>query len=197
MKFNLNNTSQTSEVEGASKFPPDDVIPYIFEECYHPNYVEINNKLQPLLIEWAKTLEDRRLHGNHVTFFQRESSWHSPNNLHELEPFHELRDFIEGLVNQTLNTQFRIFSMWSIIGKKSLEGKRHRHLGMVSGVYYIDNGHVEEEKITGQINFYMPDEIKKIEPQRGKLLLFSANLKHSVDAYLGTKHRIVVAFNLQ
>ncbi|MFN0201288.1 MAG: hypothetical protein ACKVTZ_07195, partial [Bacteroidia bacterium] len=76
-----------------------------FEKCDYPAYVELNHQLRPLLIEWSETQDDRRLHGDHITFFQLETSWHSQDNLHELEPFHKLRDFIEDLVHQKLNKQ--------------------------------------------------------------------------------------------
>ncbi len=55
------------------------------EQFYYPNYIERNKKLEPLLIEWSETQEDRRKHGTYITFFQLEHSWHSPDNLHELE----------------------------------------------------------------------------------------------------------------
>ena len=167
------------------------------EQIYYPNYIELNSRLQTWLIELSEKQEDRRLSEDYITFFQTEKSWHSPDNLHQLEPLYELRNFIEDFVFQKLGSTLRIFSMWSIIGKNGLKGKRHDHLGKVSGVYYVNNGHTDSESVTGHINFYSPDGIKKVEPLAGKLLIFPASLEHHVDAYSGTKQRIVIAFNLE
>ena len=44
----------------------------------YPDYIDFNNKIGPLLIEWSKTKEDSRIGGSerHI-FFNLEHTWHS------------------------------------------------------------------------------------------------------------------------
>jgi len=198
MKSNFNKPSQKSEAtENLEDQKLNLLLADFFEDEYYPDHVMLNKQLQPLLIEWSETKTDRRLTGDFITYFKLENSWHSPDNLHELEPFHELRDYIENTIYQKLNVPLKIVTMWSIVGKKTLSAEPHKHRGKTTGVYYVDNGHSEGEAITGQINFHTPDGVKKIEPLNGKLLLFPSKLEHSVDTYLGSKHRIIISFNMQ
>lgn len=162
-----------------------------------PEHPEFSRELLPLLVEWAATREDRRVGGRHITYFPTEHSWHSADNLHELAPFRRLRILIEHLVAEHWAEPLQIFSMWSILGRRMSQGQRHDHRGRVSGVYYLDNGHAAGEPVSGRINFHTPDGVRSFAPVNGRLLLFPASLEHDVDAYLGSRQRVVVAFNLE
>ena len=158
----------------------------------YPDYIDFNNKIGSLLIEWSKTKEDFRVGGSkrHI-FFNLEHTWHSVDNLYEYEQFFPLRDFILEKMPSTI----RFETMWAIISKKHSKGKRHSHTGTYSFCYYVNNGHNDEE-ITGKILLETQDGNVVIEPQDGFLYVFPATIKHTVYEYLGESSRIVIAGNL-
>ena len=158
----------------------------------YPDYIDFNNKIGSLLIEWSKTKEDFRVGGSerHI-FFDIQHTWHSVDNLFEYEQFFPLRDFI--LEKVSSSTRFE--SMWAIIAKKHSKGIRHSHKGTHSYCYYVSNGH-NDEKITGKMLLETPNEIEVIEPQDGFLFIFPATIKHTIYEYLGENLRIVIAGNL-
>ena len=159
----------------------------------YPDYIDFNNKIGPLLIEWSKTKEDSRIGGSerHI-FFNLEHTWHSVDNLYEYEQFFPLRDFILEKMPSTI----RFETMWAIIAKKHSKGKRHSHKGPRSYCYYVSNGHNDDEEITGKMLLETSNENEVIEPQDGLLLTFPATIKHTVYEYLGENSRIVIAGNL-
>ena len=102
------------------------------------NYIDFNNIIGPLLIEWSKTKEDFRVGGSERhRFFNPEYTWHSVDNLFEYEQFFPLRDFIL----EKISSSIRFETMWAIIAKKHSKGKRHSHKGTRSYCYYVSNGH--------------------------------------------------------
>lgn len=167
------------------------------EHFPHPNAEELNTKLDSLLTNWANNRPDRRSVSDFPTYFPEEFSWHSPDNLYELEPFQDLKNFVEEHVSKKLGEPLRIFSMWSIVGRNKSHGQKHRHLGKHTGVYYVNNGHVNGEEISGQINYYTVEGTKTFSPKNGEIFFFPAKMFHDVNPYLGDRHRTVIVFNLK
>ena len=164
------------------------------KKSQYSDYVNFNNKVGPLLIEWSKTKEDSRIGGSerHI-FFNLEHTWHSVDNLYEYEQFFPLRDFILEKVPSTI----RFETMWAIVSKKNSKGKRHSHRGTYSYSYYVSNGHNDNEEITGKMLFETPDGNEVVEPQDGLLITFPADMQHTMYEYLGKGNRIVIAGNLK
>ncbi len=167
------------------------------EKFKYPDYIDFNNKIGSLLIEWSKTKEDFRVGGSERhRYFNPEYTWHSVDNLYEYEQFFPLRDFILDNVPDGLEFE----TMWAILSKTGSKGLRHRHKGTHSYCYYVSNGHKNDEKITGEMvmeKSYTMAVDKIIEPQDGLLLTFPASAYHHILEYLGDKTRIIIAGNLK
>jgi hypothetical protein len=176
----------------------DDFLEIVeYKDC-----INFNEKLYPIVVEWSNTKQDYRLYDpeyltTRPTSFDMNFSWVSEHNIHELELFYPLRDFILEVVEQRLDKELKFHSMWLIIGTKGYWGKTHYHRGYIVGMYYISNGHDDEEEITGTINHYKSDGKIVTEPKDGQLYLASSNLSHSINEYTGDKHRVCVGFNLE
>lgn len=172
----------------------------------HPGHVDLNNSLYPLLLEWSKTKEDYRLkqknsldHSEWLDrhqYFPIEHSWHSDDDLYQYEIFYPLCYFVTGLMRGILNQEFKFSSMWAKVAEKNSYGKRHSHRGIISGVYYVNNGFDDGDEITGKINFYTSSGVKSFEPQDGDIIIFPAQTHHAVDPYLGTNPRINISWNM-
>ena len=186
-----------------------------------PDHEQLNSRLRPKLMFMSETVPNKvtnRPSGK--SFFS--NRWLSATNLFELNDpdIQELVHRIEEYVNQRLelmqtDDQVSIFSMWCIVGKTGMEGRRHTHFGKISGVYYVDSGCSDDPK-SGAMQVFpkwikplWPDKkywgdpiaeyrqgIPTITPKPGLLLLFPSNMCHSVLQYVGHSERIVVSFNL-
>jgi len=62
---------------------------------------------------------------------------------------------------------------------------------LISGVYYLD---VPEE--SGDILMHLPEQLLKISPQTGVMLMFPPDLPHEVTKNLSTQSRLSMAFNI-
>ena len=162
------------------------------KEFQYPDYIDFNNSINPLLIEWSKTKEDFRVTLGNYEFLDPKYTWHSVNNLYEYEQFFPLRDFIF----EKIPSPVRFESMWSVVAKKGYVGKKHRHKGTHSYCYYVDNGHNGGEEISGKMILETSNGNEVIEPQDGLLVIFSATKRHNILEYLGESYRIVIAGNL-
>ena len=148
----------------------------------YPDYIDFNNKIGSLLIEWSKTKEDFRVGGSERhRFFNLEYTWHSVDNLYEYEQFFPLRDFILDNVKDGLEFE----TMWAILAKTGSKGLRHSHKGNLSYGYYVSNGHNDDEEVTGKMLFETSNGNEIVEPQDGFLYVFPATTKHTIYEYLG------------
>jgi hypothetical protein len=160
----------------------------------YPDYVNFNNKIGSLLIEWSKTKKDFRVGGpKRHRFFDPECTWHSVDNLFDFKEFLPLCDFILDNVPDGLEFE----TMWAILAKTGSKGLRHSHKGNLSYCYYISNGHNDDEEVTGKVSIETSNGDEVVEPQDGLLLTFSARAYHTIHEYLGDKTRIVIAGNLK
>jgi len=164
------------------------------EKFKYTDYVNFNNKIGPLLIEWSQTKEDFRVGGpERHRFFDPECTWHSVDNLFDYDEFLPLCDFILDNVKDGLEFE----TMWAILAKKGSKGLRHSHKGDHSYSYYVSNGHNDGEEVTGKMLLETSNGDEVVEPQDGFLFTFPATTKHTVYEYLGDKTRIVIAGNLK
>ena len=90
-----------------------------------------------------------------------------------------------------------VTSMWAIVAQHGMHGRKHRHLGVVSGAYYVDEGD-DAGPMSGAFVAIEEDPFAEriFPPQAGALMLFRSDMEHAVTQYQGTRPRIVISFNL-
>lgn len=160
--------------------------------------------LRPLLLDMAQRLPDAMTYApGRRSFFV--NKWRSTNDLFTYpDPvIGELVAFIEDFANRWEwpanpgGDRLVVTSMWAIVAQNGMHGRRHRHQGVVSGAYYVDEGDeagplsgafiaIEEEPFVERI----------IPPQAGVLMMFRSDMWHAVTRYEGRRPRIVISFNL-
>lgn len=169
-----------------------------------PGHEAINARLRPLLLEMAQRIPDKGTNkANGESYFS--NKWLSARDLHRL-PEPAMASLV-GLVEQAANRTFwpnagpgqrRITAMWAIVSSKGLEGKPHKHSGLISGAYYVDGGDCDAAG-NGAFAIYTPDAgriIRKVQPKSGLMLMFPNTLWHGVLRYDSETPRIVISFNL-
>src|SRR3546814_415265 len=177
-----------------------------FKAITIPDWKSLNERLRDVLLTMSDLVPDK---GSHMpsgrSFF--ESKWLSSNCLHrDGDPvFRVLGSTIEDAAN-SLPWRFedtpplRIATMWSIISRSGMEGRRHDHKGAISAAYYVDAG-TSSECAGGQLQFYAeatkPSPTHAVTPRDGLLILFPSRLHHSVSRYSSDYPRIVISANLQ
>jgi hypothetical protein len=163
-----------------------------------------NAHLRPLLLDMADRLPDAVSYAPGMpSFFV--NKWRSDNTLHRHpDPvISELVAFIETHANRydwpgnPAGAPLKVTAMWAIVAWNGMFGRRHRHIGVVSGAYYVDEGDhaaapsgafvaIEEE----------PYKERLIRPRSGAIMMFRSDMWHAVARYDGTRPRIVISFNL-
>ena len=171
----------------------------------YPKWRELNDALRPLALDMAGKIPDFRLQkkpdldssvwADRHQYFPLESSWHSRDDLYTHDALRPLCDFIKSM--DPLGLDFT--SMWIKVASKGNAGSKHRHRGIVSGVYYVDVGHLNGEDLTGKINFYPYPTGDKytVKPSNGDIIIFPSLIQHDVDEYCGTRARINISWNMQ
>jgi hypothetical protein len=101
----------------------------------------------------------------------------------------ELLDEIRGTCEASLHTA------WAMVNWRGSRHPRHIHRGAVlAGVYYVHPGGPE----TPPTVFELPGEPDlHIEPASARLVVFPADLYHSVPVYPGDEPRITIAFDVR
>lgn len=169
-----------------------------------PGHEAINARLRPLLLEMAARVPDKGTNkAAGESYFS--NKWLSARDLHQL-PDPAMASLV-GLIEQAANHtawphagagRRRITAMWAIVSRKGLEGRPHRHSGVISGAYYVDAGDCDETG-NGAFVIYTPDAgriVSTIQPRTGLMLMFPNTLWHGVLRYESEKPRIVISFNL-
>lgn len=168
-----------------------------------PGHEALNARLRPMLLEMAGRIPDRGTNqATGKSYFERK--WLSASELHLLDD--PALKTLAGMIEATADTlpwpqdkmpPFRIFSMWSIVSRRGMEGRRHRHAGRVSGAYYVDAGDCDD---TGNGAFAVYDQqgrvVRTVPPKTGMMLMFPNTLWHGVLRYDSDTPRIVISFNL-
>ena len=112
--------------------------------------------------------------------------WQSPVYWSWPKELKELQTFVEKEI-----PEYTLQSLWFNLngyGDYNLMHKHHKEKDAVSGVYYIE----VPDKNMGRIYFETDEEY---DPQKNRLLLFPANLRHGVRKNQSHKRRISLAFN--
>ena len=170
-----------------------------------PDHENLNLHLSEFLLAMASSVPDRVSNqASGQPYFK--NKWLSRTELHKTED-PRLQQFVE-FVEQTANRQalqseagarLAVMSMWCMVSKPGLVGKRHNHRGRVSTVYYVDTGH-SGSQYGGLLQFFMSpghsQPTHSIDPETGVLYLFPSSLQHSVSRYDGEQPRIVISSNL-
>jgi hypothetical protein len=169
-----------------------------------PDHEPLNVRLRRLLVGKSQTVRDQVSNQpNGESYF--DNKWLSLPDLHKSEQsdIQTLVKFAELIVNRVPRSDGRaasVVSMWCIVSKPGLEGRRHKHSGRVSGSYYVDAGS-SGARDGGLLQFYaQPDSSQpshRIEPESGCLYLFPSMLEHSVSRYDGPGPRVVIALNMR
>jgi hypothetical protein len=133
------------------------------------------------------------------------NKWLSDRGLHRLqEPaIKRLLQMIESAANRGTWPNAgpgprRVTAMWAIVSRNGLEGKPHKHSGLLSGAYYVDAGDCDADG-NGAFAIYTPDAgriLHTIQPKTGLMLMFPNTLWHGVLRYDSDRPRIVISFNL-
>lgn len=67
-----------------------------------------------------------------------------------------------------------------------------------SGAYYVDSGHVDNDKTySGILTFHINGHNWNIKPRPGLLLMWPSYILHHVNPYFGDSERIMVSWNIQ
>jgi len=169
-----------------------------------PGHEAINARLRPLLLEMAARIPDKGTNkAAGESYFS--NKWLSARDLHH-HPDPAMASLV-GLVEQAANRtawpnagpgQRRITAMWAIVSRKGLEGRPHKHTGVISGAYYVDAGDCDEAG-NGAFAIYAPESgnvLRTVRPKTGLLLMFPNTLWHGVLRYDSENPRIVISFNL-
>lgn len=190
-------------MDGGSKSFGKDGLPVLVARL--PDHEQLNMRLRRLLIGKSQIEPDQVSNQRHgQTYF--DNRWLSRANLHESdEPdIRSLVKFAELIANQALRSDLglaaSVASMWCIVGKPGLVGRRHNHGGRVSGSYYVDAGSSGAQH-GGLLQFYADRNSAQpshsIEPESGLLYLFPSRLEHSVSRYDGPDPRVVIGLNMK
>ena len=170
-----------------------------------PDHEQLNVRLRRLLIGQSQTVRDQVSNqSSGESYF--DNKWLSRPDLHRSDDadIQTLVKFAELIVNRApgsgVGPAVSVASMWCIVSKPGLEGRRHKHSGRVSGSYYVDAGS-SGARDGGLLQFYAqpdsPQPSHSIEPEPGHLYLFPSMLEHSVSRYDGTEPRVVIALNMK
>lgn len=174
-----------------------------------PGAEALNLRLRETLLAMAATMPDR---GSNMpggrSFF--DNKWLSPSSLYreDVPAFRDIRAAIEAAANEAApkdailggdRTPLRVVSMWSIVSRAEMEGRRHNHKGILSAAYYVDAGSSGAED-GGLMQLYAEPGAEQpshsVVPEAGLLVLFPSGLQHSVSRYAGVTPRIVISANL-
>jgi uncharacterized protein (TIGR02466 family) len=169
-----------------------------------PGHEALNARLRPLLLEMAARIPDKGTNkAAGESYFS--NKWLSARDLHRrTDP---AMASLVGLVEQAANRtawpnagpgQRRITAMWAIVSRKGLEGRPHKHSGVISGAYYVDAGDCDEAG-NGAFAIYASESgevLGTVRPKTGLLLMFPNTLWHGVLRYDSENPRIVISFNL-
>ncbi len=170
-----------------------------------PDCEAFNSRLRAYLTGLAEeTTGQESNQAGGVSYF--ESKWLSPATLHSSEnsDLQKLTALVEETANLSVrkpdpSSRLSITSMWCIISRQGMTGKRHNHAGRLSGAYYVDPGSSGASD-GGLMQFFQhPDSNQpshRFAPEAGQIFLFPSSLEHSVSRYKGSSQRIVIAFNL-
>jgi uncharacterized protein (TIGR02466 family) len=169
-----------------------------------PGHEALNARLRPLLLEMAERIPDKGTNkASGESYFS--NKWLSARNLHGLAD--PAMQSLVGLIENTANRvswpnagpgRRRITAMWAIVSREGLEGKPHKHSGVISGAYYVDAGDCDQDG-NGAFAIYTPQGeqiIRTLRPETGMMLMFPNTLWHGVLRYDSEKPRIVISFNL-
>ncbi len=190
----MNDASQTSNLASTP----------LLRHGMVPNHEAINARLRPLLLEMAERIPDKGTNkAAGESYFS--NKWLSARDLHAMaDP--AMRSLV-GLIEKTANGVSwpgagpgarRITAMWAIVSRKGLEGKPHKHSGLISGAYYVDAGDCDQDG-NGAFAVYTEQGrqlVRTIRPETGLMLMFPNTLWHGVLRYDSDKPRIVISFNL-
>jgi uncharacterized protein (TIGR02466 family) len=123
--------------------------------------------------------------------------WHSRYGFFEQLAFAPvLRDALEA-ARGVEPGPLAVIQGWAAVSPRGAGNKRHRHEGLVSGVYYI-----QTEPGSSPLVFHAPASAQPpsqdiaVEAVTGRLVLFPAWLEHSVVANQLETDRVVLSFNL-
>ena len=119
--------------------------------------------------------------------------WHSRPDLMEwAEP--AAQALVDRIASEAHATGATRIQAWANVMRAGAYQLAHRHGDAEwSGVYYVDAG---TESCGGRITFARGLDARTIVPCAGLMLMFPADLLHSVEVYTGDRPRISVAFNL-
>ena len=86
-----------------------------------------------------------------------------------------------------------------MISENGLAGAPHSHIGVISGVTYLEAGDSGQGDAGGRLIMHPPgpSEQEAIVPRTGDLILFPSTQVHSVERYTSDAPRMVISFNLQ
>ncbi|MGE0668765.1 MAG: putative 2OG-Fe(II) oxygenase [Sphingomonadales bacterium] len=168
------------------------------------NHEALNARLRAALIAMSELVPDQGTNKKTgESYFS--SKWLSARNLHQLpDPaFQALARMAESAANghewpHAGPGERRITAMWAIVSRNGLEGRPHKHTGVISGAYYVDAGACDDTG-NGAFAIFSPEGntlLTTIQPRSGMLLLFPNTLWHGVLRYESDQPRIVISFNL-
>lgn len=174
-----------------------------FKAVMLPGWEAMNEHLRDILLTMAGCIPDKVSHmPSGRSFF--DNKWLSSNRLHqEGDPiFRELGAAIVDIADHlpwpgNRAKPLRITSMWGIVSRSGMEGRRHSHKGAISVAYYVAAG-MSSESAGGQLRFHTDglSPAHAVTPRDGLLVLFPSSLQHSVSHYASDDRRIVISANL-
>ncbi|MBT8061080.1 MAG: 2OG-Fe(II) oxygenase family protein [Gammaproteobacteria bacterium] len=164
---------------------------------------ELNQRLKAQLLELSKSESDAGSNKpSGKSFF--DNKWLSRNDLHQrgFADFNATAQHIERLVNGVARSRrpLAVNSMWAIVSRSGMAGKRHMHTDAMSIAYYVDPGRSGNGN-GGEICFYADaGDRKKVShmfvPEYGAMVMFPSRMFHSVNQYESSQPRIVISANL-
>lgn len=171
-----------------------------------PEHNSLNARLRDNILHMSETIPDTVSNLKSGTSFFL-NKWLSKSDLHLRDDpdFGYVADFTRNMASQLIpiakrKPELAVTSMWCMVSKAGLKGRRHDHKGLVSAAYYVDPGSSSPEN-GGEILFFgAPGKNKapthSFTPEAGRLLLFPSSLYHAVNEYRDTKPRIVISINV-
>lgn len=86
-----------------------------------------------------------------------------------------------------------------MISENGLSGAPHNHIGVISGVTYLEAGDSGQPDAGGRLMMHSSGstEQEAIVPHTGDLILFPSTQVHSVERYTSDAPRMVISFNMQ
>lgn len=125
--------------------------------------------------------------------------WRSHSDLLDWPTASWLRGrLIQLLIDLQLAIRPETLRAWAVVSRKGAYHGRHVHVGRYdwTGILYLDPGGQPSARTVFEVGMGKEKEIVYVEPEVDRVVVFPANLWHSVEEHRGDGERLAIAFDV-